>query len=339
MTNRKIVFLIKIKSFFTLKKCFNYWKLFRCSVDISHLGLMAFIAGMRIAPIVAIIQHSLIAENNNSWKKKQQTSVCTRERYPAHLREQTQETVVLPAHATRRLGTDTTHWVAFFSRFLIVVHSRYCRNLKKNSQNELPRTCYGCYQTKVNGQDLRAKKQGVFRVDDSGMDRTNYYYSSMMIIVCSVTITARQYVGSPLQCWVPAQFTSAWEKYAEDYCFVYNTYWVKPDQEVPTSVEERISQQLIYYQWWTLFSTNKVKIRVPFIMALEAAFFYFPAMFWGQMSSKSGLNIVNIVEIAQKAESETVSCCFQSMFGFYCSSTFCLYSIIQLFYTRAFYLY
>ena len=41
-------------------------------------------------------------------------------------------------------------------------------------------------------------------------------------------------------------------------------------------------------------------------MALEAAFFYFPAMFWGQMSTKSGLNIVNIVETAQKAESETV---------------------------------
>lgn len=47
------------------------------------------------------------------------------------------------------------------------------------------------------------------------MDRTNYYYTSMIIIVCSITITARQYVGSPLQCWVPQQFSKAWEQYAE----------------------------------------------------------------------------------------------------------------------------
>ncbi|CAI4230039.1 unnamed protein product [Auanema sp. JU1783] len=130
------------------------------------------------------------------------------------------------------------------------------------------------------------------RLDDSGMDRLNYYYSSMVILFCSLTITAKQYVGAPLQCWVPAQFTHAWEQYAENYCFVYNTYWVKPGENVPQSVEERVAQQLIYYQW------------VPFLMGLEAAFFYFPALFWGQTSNKSGLNIVNIVETAQKAEQE-----------------------------------
>ncbi|VDO19620.1 unnamed protein product [Heligmosomoides polygyrus] len=47
------------------------------------------------------------------------------------------------------------------------------------------------------------------RLDDYGTDRLNYYYSTMVIMVLSVTITAKQYVGSPLQCWVPAQKGSA----------------------------------------------------------------------------------------------------------------------------------
>ncbi|EPB66858.1 Innexin [Ancylostoma ceylanicum] len=123
-------------------------------------------------------------------------------------------------------------------------------------------------------------------LDDSGIDRLNYYYSTMVIMVLSVTITAKQYVGSPLQCWVPAQFTKAWEQYAENYCFVYNTYWVRPDEDVPESVDtrsvtniytnlvQRIAQQLIYYQW------------VPFIMALEAALFYLPVIFWSQDAGK-----------------------------------------------------
>lgn len=50
------------------------------------------------------------------------------------------------------------------------------------------------------------------RLDDTVVDRLNYYYSTIMIMVMSVTLTARQYVGQPLQCWVPAEFSKAWEQ-------------------------------------------------------------------------------------------------------------------------------
>ncbi|TMS35246.1 hypothetical protein L596_002690 [Steinernema carpocapsae] len=36
-------------------------------------------------------------------------------------------------------------------------------------------------------------------------------------------------------------------------------------------------------------------------MALEAGFFFLPSIFWGQTNSKSGLNITNMIELAQTA--------------------------------------
>uniref|UniRef100_A0A914BW62 Innexin n=1 Tax=Acrobeloides nanus TaxID=290746 RepID=A0A914BW62_9BILA len=128
------------------------------------------------------------------------------------------------------------------------------------------------------------------REDDTLVDRANYYYTAMIIIVLAVTLTAKQYVGQPIQCWVPAEFTKPWEQYAENYCFVYNTFFVKPDEEIPAQVDERVKRQLIYYQW------------VPFLMALEAGFFYVPMVFWISTSGKSGINITKMVKLAQGAE-------------------------------------
>lgn len=71
-----------------------------------------------------------------------------------------------------------------------------------------------------------------------------------------------------------------------------------------------VQNQLIYYQW------------APFIMAIEAGFFYIPGMLylncrfdtknfisvviWGQLSGYSGMNVTKLVETAQKAESASV---------------------------------
>ncbi|CAJ0582978.1 unnamed protein product, partial [Mesorhabditis spiculigera] len=81
------------------------------------------------------------------------------------------------------------------------------------------------------------------RIDDSGADRMNYYYTTMIIMGVSVMISARQ-----------------------------------------------VATQLIYYQW------------VPFIMGLEALFFFLPAKVWGLMNRSSGMNIESMVKTAQSAD-------------------------------------
>jgi innexin len=51
-----------------------------------------------------------------------------------------------------------------------------------------------------------------------------------------------------LKCWVPMEFKGGWEQYAEDYCFIQNTYYVAPEEEIPIEVTERDERQFGYYQ-------------------------------------------------------------------------------------------
>lgn len=44
------------------------------------------------------------------------------------------------------------------------------------------------------------------RYDDDIIDRCNYLVTNSILLICAVIVAAKQYVGEPLQCWVPAEF-------------------------------------------------------------------------------------------------------------------------------------
>ncbi|CAF1122866.1 unnamed protein product [Rotaria sp. Silwood1] len=139
---------------------------------------------------------------------------------------------------------------------------------------------------------LNAGKHHSINNDDVFIDRLNHRYTVTMILVFAAIVTTQQYFGSPITCWVPAQFTGGYEKYANDICWIMNTYYVPMDHDIPHAETTRYERMLKYYQW------------SPFILLFMALCFYFPRMLWRSLNNKSGLDIDKLVAAALKQEQQ-----------------------------------
>lgn len=117
------------------------------------------------------------------------------------------------------------------------------------------------------------KKQ---KVADS-VDYLNYYVTSIILAFFALAISAKQYFGSPIQCWVPSEFRGGWEKYAEDYCFIANSYYVPFDEEIPSDIDNR-RDHISYYRW------------VPIMLALQALMFFIPNWIWNMLHKQTAIN-------------------------------------------------
>ncbi|CAJ0575381.1 unnamed protein product, partial [Mesorhabditis spiculigera] len=125
--------------------------------------------------------------------------------------------------------------------------------------------------------------------DDDSTDRWHHVTTIFMLIGLATTLFLKNYVGDPLQCWRPAQWSGQWEKFAEAYCFVENTYFVPMNETNLPPVHTREDKEMIYYQW------------VPFILLLMGLMFYVPRGIWKIFSVYSGLTLPVMMQEARKA--------------------------------------
>ena len=116
------------------------------------------------------------------------------------------------------------------------------------------------------------------RVSDSDyVDILHHHFAPLLFCFFSIVICAKQYlIGEPIQCWIPKEYSSAWEQYAENYCWVENTYFVRSNETLKSNTKSII----YYYQW------------VPFVLILQGLMFYLPHYFWRMTNWMSGKSII-----------------------------------------------
>ena len=129
--------------------------------------------------------------------------------------------------------------------------------------------------------------------DDDFADRLSSKHTVMLLVVSAILVSVRQYVGSPITCWAPVHFTGSHKKFANNYCWVRNTYYLPWEEEIPKADEEEKRQTILYYQW------------IPFILLGQALFFYLPTIVWHGLNSKAGVDSDDILSSAHKLNVST----------------------------------
>jgi hypothetical protein len=84
----------------------------------------------------------------------------------------------------------------------------------------------------------------------------------ILTLTAAVLLTSH-YWGEPIQCWVwfihlhhirrclqvPAQYTSWWVQFVNNYCYVHGTYYVPLNEPLSWDSNERKQIPVHYYQW------------------------------------------------------------------------------------------
>ena len=129
--------------------------------------------------------------------------------------------------------------------------------------------------------------QGKSRNDDDFSDRLNHRYTVALMVIFAVVVSTKQYVGDPINCWVPAHFSANWEEYTNSYCWIKNTYHLPFEEHIPHAHEDEKRDMIPYYQW------------VPIILLVQGLLFYMPIMLWRTLNGRSGIDVNNIVEAGE----------------------------------------
>jgi hypothetical protein len=74
---------------------------------------------------------------------------------------------------------------------------------------------------------------------DDMIDRLCHVYTVFILVIFGVVVSTGQFVGDPIHCWVPAEFTGAFQAYAKSYCWIKNTYFVPMMEVIPVDIAKR----------------------------------------------------------------------------------------------------
>ncbi|KAH7710954.1 Innexin inx-3 [Aphelenchoides avenae] len=126
---------------------------------------------------------------------------------------------------------------------------------------------------------------------DDRVDQLNYLVTPSLILAFAVIVSSKIYGGEPMNCLLPTSFSQELRKFAMDYCFLENVYFVGLKEDIPTEVLDRESREFKYYQW------------VPYLLLLQAALFNLPIWAWKNHYRQSEVNPDLVMKDARKLKS------------------------------------
>ena len=145
-----------------------------------------------------------------------------------------------------------------------------------------------------------------FQKDDDFVDRLCHLYTPTLLILFTLLVGAKQYVGDAISCWVPAEFTEAHTDYVNSVCWVNGTYYVGFDERAvaPLLRDAEPRRVVSYYQW------------VPFILLSQCVLCCVPCGVWRALNRRVGLNLSSLIDagrachdagVAQELRERTVT--------------------------------
>ncbi|GFN89514.1 innexin [Plakobranchus ocellatus] len=176
------------------------------------------------------------------------------------------------------------------------------------------------------------------RYDDDWIDRLNHLYTTIILIIFTIVVSTKQYVGEPIHCWCPAQFEESHVDYTNNVCWVSNTFFVHFKDDPPRDWKLPYESEIQYYQWVPMillfqallfkvaYTNNvcwvantfyvpfddtlprgpqrpvKAEIEyyqwVPMILLFMALMFKVPCILWRILTASAGVNLDKIVTLA-----------------------------------------
>lgn len=134
---------------------------------------------------------------------------------------------------------------------------------------------------------------GTTAIDDAS-DSLSCLISAFLFIIASILTSAKTYVGSAMECWVPQTYSSEWGEFAENYCFLKDTYWY-PSHEVMKNIPDYHKEQhrLSYYQWSSMY------------MAMAGIAFMIPKFLWKMSQSYTDMQLMYFCDTANTIRTDT----------------------------------
>ncbi|XP_071103676.1 innexin unc-9-like isoform X1 [Haliotis cracherodii] len=118
--------------------------------------------------------------------------------------------------------------------------------------------------------------------DDDIADRLHHRWTVMLLALLSLLVIYQGYVGDPIHCWCPAQFSDSHCNYTEALCWIQETYFVPTDESLPTEDGNK-NAKIKYYPW------------VPVILLFLALSYKAPNIIWKMLKTASGVNLYKMI--------------------------------------------